>query len=78
MANYVTSTSDKSKKTALLLCILFGWFPFISNCYYWYVGRRGGLLRALTVNYLWIGWIMDIVKIATGGFVDNVGAPLRA
>lgn len=78
LANYVTNTSDKSKGKALLLCILLGWIPFIGNCYYWYVGRRGGILRTLTANYFLIGWIKDIIKIATGGFVDNVGAPLRA
>ena len=78
MANYVTNTSDKSKKTALILCILLGWIPVVCNAYYWYVGRRGGILRAITANYALIGFVMDIVRIATGGFRDNVGAPLRA
>ena len=78
MANYVTNTSDKSKKKALFLCIVFGWMPIICNCYFWYVGRRGGIIRALTCNYIFIGWIRSIVKIATGAFTDNVGAPLRA
>ena len=78
MANYVTNTSDKKKGTALLLCILFGWIPIICNCYFWYVGRRGGIFRAITANYFFIGWISSIIKIATGAFVDNVGAPLRA
>ena len=77
MANYVTNTSDKSKKTTLILCILLGWIPLICTVYYWYVGRRGGILRAFTANYFLIGWISDIIKIATGGFTDNVGAPLR-
>ncbi len=77
MANYVTETSDKHKGMALILCILLGWMPIIGNCYYWYVGRRGGLIRALTCNYFWIGWVIDIIRILTGGFRDNVGAPLR-
>ena len=29
------------------------------------------------VDFFFIGWIIDIIKIATGGFRDNVGAPLR-
>lgn len=29
MANYTTNTSDKSRKTALLLCIFLGWVHII-------------------------------------------------
>lgn len=75
MAKYVTGTSDKSKKTALILCILLGYF----GIHYFYVGRIGrGLLAMCTMNFFMIGWIMDIFKIMFGAFVDNVGAPLRA
>lgn len=75
MANYVTSTSDKKKTTALILCVLLGWAGF----HYFYVGRYGkGILYLCTVGLFFIGWIIDIVKIASGGFVDNTGAPLRS
>lgn len=71
MANYVTQTSDKSKKTALLCCIFGGFF----GAHYFYVGRYGmGLLCPLTFGIL---WIIDIIKIASGSFLDNAGAPLR-
>ncbi len=74
MANYVTSTSDKSKSTALLLCIFLGW----CGAHYFYVGRYGrGFVYMFTVGLFVIGWIMDIFKILNGSFVDNVGAPLR-
>lgn len=74
MANYVTSTSDKSKKTALLLCVFLGWI----GIHYFYVGRIGmGLLYFFTFGFCGIGWIVDIIKIAMGSFRDNVGAPLR-
>lgn len=74
MANYVTSTSDKSKKTALLLCVFLGWI----GIHYFYVGRIGmGILYLFTVGLGSIGWIVDIIKIAMGSFRDNVGAPLR-
>lgn len=74
MANYVTLTSDKSKTTALLLCIFGGYF----GLHYFYVGRIGkGLLYFFTFGLLFIGWIMDIISISTGGFKDNGGAPLR-
>lgn len=74
MANYTTITSDKSKKTALLCCI-FGGFLGIHQ---FYVGKIGkGILYLCTAGIFCIGWIVDIIKIATGGFLDNAGAPLR-
>ena len=74
MANYTTITSDKSKKTALLCCI-FGGFLGIHQ---FYVGKIGkGILYLCTARIFCIGWIVDIIKIATGGFLDNAGAPLR-
>lgn len=75
MANYVTSTSDKKKTTALLLCIFLGGL----GIHRFYVGKIGtGIIYLLTGGIFGIGWIIDIIKIATGGFTDNVGAPLRA
>ena len=74
MANYVTQTSDKNKKTALLLC-LFGGFLGLHQ---FYVGKIGkGLLYLFTFGLFFIGWIVDIIKIASGSFLDNAGAPLR-
>lgn len=74
MANYVTNTSDKSKKTALLLCVFLG----IIGAHYYYVGRIGrGLLATFTLNFLMIGWIIDIIRIAMGKFKDNIGNYLR-
>jgi len=75
MANYTTGTSDKSKKTALLVCLFGG----LIGLHYFYVGRIvAGLVRLITLNFIGIGWIIDLVTIALGGFRDNVGAPLRA
>ena len=74
MTHYVTTTSDKSKTTALLLCIFLGWM----GAHYFYVGRiMRGIVSLFTYNLFGIGWIYDIVKIALGCFKDNVGAPLR-
>lgn len=74
MANYTTMTSDKSKSAALKLCIFGGWI----GLHQYYVGNIGkGLLYTCTIGICLIGWLHDIVKIATGGFKDNAGAPLR-
>lgn len=74
MANYTTITSDKSKKTALLCCI-FGGFLGIHQ---FYVGKFGkGFLYLFTAGLFCFGWIADIIKIASGSFLDNAGAPLR-
>lgn len=77
MANYVTNTSDKQKGTALLLCCLG--FLGIGGIHYFYVGRYGkGILFLLTGGMFFFGTIIDLIKIASGGFTDNTGAPLRA
>ena len=74
MSQYVTYTSDKKKGTALLLCIFLG----LLGVHNFYVGRIGrGLLFLCTGGLFAIGWLTDIVRIATGSFRDNVGAPLR-
>jgi restriction system protein len=76
MAQYVTGTSDKKKGTALLLCCLG--FLGLGGFHYFYVGRIGkGLLYLCTAGLFFIGTIIDLVVISTGGFKDNVGAPLR-
>ena len=74
MTHYVTTTSDKSKTTALLLCIFLGWM----GAHYFYVGRiMRGIVSLFTFNLFGIGRIYDIVKVALGGLKDNTGAPLR-
>lgn len=76
MSQYVTQTSDKNKKTALLLCCLG--FLGIGGIHYFYVGRYGkGLLFLFTGGFFLIGTILDLMAIASGSFRDNVGAPLR-
>ncbi|MCQ2975960.1 MAG: TM2 domain-containing protein [Bacteroidales bacterium] len=74
MSSYVTQTSDKSKRKALILCACGG----IIGLHNFYVGRIGrGLLFAITGGCFVFGWLIDLIKIATGAFRDNVGAPLR-
>lgn len=74
MPNYVSMTSDKSKRTAFWLCLLFGFF----GLHYFYVGRIGrGLLALFTGDFFGIGWIADLFKIMLGKFTDNTGAYLR-
>ncbi len=74
MANYVTLTSDKNKKTALVLCLFFGMF----GAHQFYVGKIGkGILYFFTAGLFCIGWFIDIFRIALGSFKDNTGAPLR-
>lgn len=74
MSNYVTNTSDKKKKTALMLCIFLGW----AGVHQFYVDKwEKGFLYLFTVGLFMIGWFVDLIKILTGSFRDNVGAPLR-
>lgn len=66
--------SPKSKTVALILCILFGYLGF----HRFYVGKTGtGIIWLVTFGLCGIGWIVDIVMIAIGGFKDKFGLPLR-
>lgn len=70
MSKFVTGTSHKSRKTALILCI-FGGFLGLHN---FYVGRYGrGFLYMFTVGFFMFGWWGDIGKILLGRFQDQYG-----
>lgn len=72
--NYMTITSDKSKKTALILCAIGGVF----GLHDFYLGKIGkGLIKMFTGNFFAMGWILDLIKIASGAYKDNANAPLR-
>ena len=74
MANYTTTTSDKKRTVALLLCIFGGFF----GLHQFYVGRIGkGLLYMFTCGFLLIGVMIDFLSILLGSFRDNANAPLR-
>ena len=63
----------KSKMVALLLCIFLGGL----GIHRFYVGKIGtGIIWLLTGGYFGIGYIVDIVMIATGKFTDKAGNAL--
>lgn len=70
MSTFTTNTSNKSRKTALILCIIGGIFGF----HYFYVGRWGrGFFYMITIGCFMIGWFLDIIKILMGRFCDQYG-----
>lgn len=70
----VPGVSRKSKRTALLLCIFLGGI----GAHRFYVGKGGtGILYLFTAGFFGIGWIIDIIRIATGSFRDEFDLPLR-
>ena len=74
MAHYITITSDKSKTTAFVLCLFFGWL----GAHRYYVGKIfTGFLYTVTFGCFGAGWLLDFAKILLGCFRDNVIAPLR-
>ena len=76
MADYTTITSDKSKQTALILCLLG--FLGIGGIHDFYLGKFGaGIIKLFTANWFMIGTLIDLIKISSGGYKDNAGAPLR-
>ena len=65
--------SNKSKKVALCLCVLFG----LAGIHDFYLGKWGkGFLKLITFNIFGIGWIIDMVKIATDSYADFAGLPV--
>ena len=66
--------SRKSKTTALLLCLFLGGV----GAHKFYVGKAGaGLLYLFTLGLFGIGWLVDLILIATGSFRDEFDRPLR-
>ncbi|WP_343246726.1 TM2 domain-containing protein [Diplocloster hominis] len=66
--------SPKSKTTTLILAIFLGWI----GVHRYYVGKVGtGLLYTFTIGIFYVGWIVDIVKIASNTFQDSEGRTIR-
>ncbi len=62
--------SDFNRLTTFLLCLLLGFL----GVHRFYVGRVGsGIVWLLTGGVLAVGWIYDLVMIATGEFQDEQG-----
>lgn len=70
MSKFITGTSHKSRKTAIILCIFGGIF----GLHNFYVGRYGrGILFFFTIGIFGLGWITDLLKILIGRFQDQYG-----
>ena len=62
--------SEKDWMTTLLLCLLCGGI----GVHRYYVGKIGtGILYTLTFGLFGIGYLVDLIKIATGKFTDKDG-----
>jgi hypothetical protein len=72
--NFAPQQSTKSKTTTLLLAIFLGYF----GIHRFYVGKVGtGLIWLFTWGIFGVGWIVDIIMIATGSFNDSHGLSLK-
>lgn len=58
--------STKSTAACVLLSVI--------HCHYFYVGRIGrGIITLCTANFLYIGFIIDLIIIIAGKFKDKQG-----
>ena len=73
MSQFVTPTSHKHRRTALILCLIGGIF----GLHRFYVGKWGtGFLFCFTFGGFMFGWFVDLIKILHGTFKDKNGVPL--
>ena len=64
----MADVSEKSRTVTLLLCIFLGYL----GIHRFYAGKAGtGVLWLLTGGVFGIGWIVDIIMVATGNFTDK-------
>lgn len=67
------AAAPKSWLVTLLLCLFLGGL----GIHRFYVGKGGtGFLFLITGGIFGIGWLVDLIKILTGKFVDKQGQPL--
>lgn len=67
--------SPKSKMVALILCLL-GFFG-LSGLHRMYVGKVGsGIVHFFTFGVFFIGTVIDLISILSGGFRDCYGRPV--
>lgn len=73
---YMVQTSDKNRKTALILCLLG--FIGIAGLHKFYVGKPlAGLIYFFTFGIFFIGTIINLIAILSGTFKDGNDAPLK-
>lgn len=66
--------SAKNRIVALMLCIFGGYL----GLHHFYVGKIGmGILYICTVGLFGVGWLIDIVKIASKKYADKNGNYLK-
>nr|WP_303998329.1 TM2 domain-containing protein [Ruminococcus bromii] len=66
--------SPKDKSMALILCVVLGMLG--AHCFY--AGKAGmGILYLFTGGLFGIGWIVDIIRIATAPYTDSHGLPIK-
>ena len=65
-----STRSEKDWMTTLLLCVFCGGI----GVHRYYVGKIGtGILYTLTLGLFGIGYLVDLIMIATGKFTDKNG-----
>ena len=66
------NTSSKKKGTAMILCAIGLFGP--AGLHEFYLGRAGwGIIKFITWNFIWIGTIIDLIRLGSGSYKDSDG-----
>ncbi len=69
----MAEASPKKRSVDLIICFLLGYV----GIHKFYEGKIGmGILYLCTFGLAGVGWLIDLVKIATGGALDKWGRPI--
>jgi TM2 domain-containing membrane protein YozV len=72
---YNQNYSSRNKGICLILCLLG--FVWLGGMHDFYLGKIGsGIFKVITLNWFYIGTIIDFFSLLSGNYKDSLGHPV--